>query len=83
MLWVGVSFEQSASTEYFKRVRRVLQEGERLSLCHQAIVNLSDEALWNLLSANNNVGASPVAIFGTRDLPVTPLRDLPITPLRQ
>eukprot|EP00884_Botryococcus_braunii_P018026 jgi/Botrbrau1/4907/Bobra.118_1s0020.2 len=56
ILWVGVSFEQSASTEYFRQVRRMLQESGRLKLCKQVIVNLSDEALWNVLSATNNAG---------------------------
>jgi hypothetical protein len=56
ILWVGVSFEQSASTEYFRQVRRMLQESGRLKLCKQVIVNLSDEALWNVLSATNNTG---------------------------
>ena len=54
ILWVGISFEQSASTMYFRRVRQFLAQAERLTSTPQAIINLSDESLWNLLSACSN-----------------------------
>ncbi len=68
ILWVGISFEQSASTEYFRRVRRTLQEVSRLHVCKQAIINPSDEALWNLLSANNNRGNATVLRYAVHVL---------------
>ena len=57
ILWVGISFEQSASTMYFRRVRQFLAQANRLATTQQAIINLSDESLWNLLSACSNTGA--------------------------
>lgn len=54
ILWVGISFEQSASTMYFRRVRQFLAQADRLASTQQAIINLSDESLWNLLSACSN-----------------------------
>ncbi len=57
ILWVGISFEQSASTMYFRRVRQFLAQADRLATTQQAIINLSDESLWNLLSACSNTGA--------------------------
>lgn len=53
ILWVGISFQQSASTAYFRKVRRWLQEAGRLDVV-QAVVNPSDEAMWNLLTACSN-----------------------------
>ena len=53
ILWVGISFQQSASTVYFRKVRHWLQEAGRLGVV-QAVVNPSDEALWNLLTASSN-----------------------------
>ncbi|KAL4857414.1 Phototropin-1B [Chlorella vulgaris] len=48
VLWVGISFQQSASTMYFRK------EAGRLGLTAQAIINPSDEALFNLRSAMSN-----------------------------
>lgn len=64
ILWVGISFEQSASTVYFRRVRQFLAQADRLSFTQQAIINLSDESLWNLLSACSNTSKllSPFAL---------------------
>ena len=111
ILWVGISFQQSASTAYFRRVRGYLQAsltstawlsmhllalaghrtaaclihmqshlqagntmclkgsgdqnhrgsdlcagGGRLETCKQAVINLSEDCLWNLLSSCSNVG---------------------------
>ncbi|CAK0785394.1 hypothetical protein CVIRNUC_008603 [Coccomyxa viridis] len=55
ILWVGISFQQSASTAYFRRVRGYLQESGRLETCKQAVINLSEDCLWNLLSSCSNV----------------------------
>ncbi|CAL5224232.1 g6884 [Coccomyxa viridis] len=55
ILWVGISFQQSASTAYFRRVRGYLQEAGRLQTCKQAVINLSEDCLWNLLSSCSNV----------------------------
>ncbi|KAK9901982.1 hypothetical protein WJX75_000203 [Coccomyxa subellipsoidea] len=54
ILWVGISFQQSASTAYFRRVRHFLQDAGRLQQCKQVVVNLSEDCLWNLLSSLSN-----------------------------
>lgn len=54
VLWVGISFQQSASVEHFRRVRRHLQSVDRCDTL-QVIVNPSDEPLWNLITALSNV----------------------------
>ncbi|GAB4820047.1 hypothetical protein N2152v2_007093 [Parachlorella kessleri] len=54
ILWVGISFQQSASTVYFRNVRKWLAEAGRLDDVLQAVVNPSDEALWNLMTASSN-----------------------------
>ncbi|KAL0035673.1 hypothetical protein WJX79_007444 [Trebouxia sp. C0005] len=60
IVWVGISFEQSASTAYFRRVRQYLMEGKRQDLTRQAIINTTEEAFWNLKSACSNTGAMDV-----------------------
>ena len=59
LLWVGISFEQSASTHYFRKARECLLRAGRWRHCTQAIVNLSEDAHFNLLSACNNIGEAP------------------------
>ena len=54
ILWVGISFQQSASTAYFRKVRHWLQEAGKLEHVVQAVINPSDEALWNLMTASSN-----------------------------
>ena len=54
ILWVGISFQQSASTSYFRRIRRALQEAGRSDTVVQALINPSEETLWNLLTACSN-----------------------------
>ena len=56
LLWVGISFEQSASTSYFRKAREFLLRAVRWQSCTQAIINLSEDAYFNLLSACNNIG---------------------------
>lgn len=56
MLWVGISFEQSASTEYFKKVRTMLASSGRLAAVSQVLVNPSDDVYFNLLSSCSNTG---------------------------
>lgn len=51
ILWVGISFQQSASTQYFKKVRHWLQHVGRLGDVAQAIINPSDDAYFYLISA--------------------------------
>ncbi|KAK9839228.1 hypothetical protein WJX81_002717 [Elliptochloris bilobata] len=68
ILWVGISFEQSASTAYFRRVRHYLQEAGRQGVCMQAVVNISDEALWNLLSScSNTENLDILEVLGSSD----------------
>jgi hypothetical protein len=54
ILWVGISFQQSASTAYFRKVRHWLQEAGKSEHVVQAVINPSDEALWNLMTALSN-----------------------------
>ena len=54
ILWVGISFQQSASTAYFRKVRGWLQKVGRAEEVVQGVVNPSDEALWNLMTACSN-----------------------------
>lgn len=39
VLWVGISFEQSASVEYFRRVRSILGSLKRLDYVTQVCMN--------------------------------------------
>ena len=48
---MGISFQQSASTQYFKKVRHWLQAVGRLDAVAQAVINPSDDAYFNLISA--------------------------------
>ncbi|KAL3136423.1 hypothetical protein ABBQ38_005680 [Trebouxia sp. C0009 RCD-2024] len=69
VLWVGISFEQSASTAYFRRVRQYLMEGRRQGLTSQAVINTSEEAVWNLMSACSNTGSMDVLeVLGSSDV---------------
>jgi len=54
ILWVGISFQQSASTAYFRKVRHWLQEAGNSERVVQAVINPSDEAVWNLMTASSN-----------------------------
>ena len=41
-----------------------MQEAGRLETCKQAVVNLSEDCLWNLLSSCSNVGeAAPILML--------------------
>ncbi|GMH35657.1 hypothetical protein BSKO_03525 [Bryopsis sp. KO-2023] len=55
VLWVGISFEQSASVEYFRKVRAMLLAQQRVDSVRQVLINPSDSVLWNLLSATSNL----------------------------
>jgi NAD-dependent SIR2 family protein deacetylase len=63
ILWVGISFQQSASTAYFRRVRARARPG-----VPQAIVNPSEDARWNLLTACSNQRAYPMCLCICRPL---------------
>ena len=68
IIWVGISFEQSASTSYFRNVRRWLQEEDRHGDVPQFVINPSDDALWNVLTASSNQGELNVfEVIGTAD----------------
>lgn len=52
LLWVGLSFEQSASVEHFRRARRALQAaGRDTAQVPQVVVNPDGDALFNVASA--------------------------------
>lgn len=57
VLWVGLSFEQSATTAYFRRARAAIAGAGRGDTTLQAVVNPADDAVFNLLSALANVGS--------------------------
>ena len=68
VLWVGISFQQSASTSYFRKVRRWLQEEARHHDVPQVVINPSDDALWNVLTAcSNQQELNILEILGTAD----------------
>lgn len=60
VLWVGISFEQSASVDYFRRVRSMLRAAHRVEACTHVLLNPSEDALWNLTSACSNLGEAPL-----------------------
>lgn len=59
ILWVGISFQQSASTAYFRNTRHWLQEVSKHEAVVQAVINPSEEALWNVLTALSNQRTYP------------------------
>jgi len=68
IVWVGISFQQSASTSYFRKVRHWLQEDDKHQRVVQAVINPSDEALWNVLTASSNQGELNILeVLGTAD----------------
>jgi len=68
IMWVGISFQQSASTSYFRKVRRWLQEEARQDDVPQIVINPSDDALWNVLTAcSNQQELNILEIIGTAD----------------
>ena len=50
IIWAGVSFEQSATTQYFKAMQRALVAAGRQAT-PIAIVNPSNDAIWNIRTA--------------------------------
>eukprot|EP00798_Chlamydomonas_sp_ICE-L_P014139 gene14139-20102_t len=75
VLWVGISFEQSASVEYFRRVRHILGLNGRLHI-KQAIINPSDDAYFNLMSSCCNTDELELMnVTGSSDLVLPTLAD--------
>jgi hypothetical protein len=56
VLWVGISFEQSASVEHFRRARRALQAAGLAATVPQLVVNPAAEAAFNVATAVANAG---------------------------
>ena len=54
ILWIGISFQQSASLEYFRKVRKFLID-EGKGHIPQAIINPDEDAIFNVFSASNNL----------------------------
>ena len=54
VLWLGISFEQSASVGYFRRIVAALQRAGRSNDVPHCIVNPSDDAMFNVQSAVSN-----------------------------
>jgi len=55
ILWVGISFQQSASLEYFRNIQRVIKDSGKESKIVQAIVNPDDTSYFNAISGSNNI----------------------------
>ena len=55
ILWIGISFQQSASLEYFRNIQRVIKESGKESKIVQAIVNPDDTSYFNAVSGSNNI----------------------------
>lgn len=51
VLWVGLSFKQSASTEYFKKVRKMLVDVGRADHVQHYVVNPDDQTVFNIQSS--------------------------------
>lgn len=76
ILWVGISFEQSASVEYFKKARHILGSNGRLAAVRQVVINPSEEPLFNLISACCNASELQVtAVRGSSDDVLTQLAE--------
>lgn len=50
------------------QVRQYLMEAKRQDITRQAIVNITEEALWNLMSACSNTGGLLCAVVETECL---------------
>jgi len=55
ILWIGISFEQSASVEHFRRVRRLATKTTGTSGTMNVVINPDDDPLWNLKTGMSNV----------------------------
>lgn len=60
VLWVGISFQQSASLEYFRNVQRVIKELGRGEEVTQAIINPDEDSWFNAISGMNNMDNTKV-----------------------
>ena len=55
VLWLGISFEQSASTAYFRHVRAALDRCGKGHTVPVVIVNPSEDATFNIITAVSNM----------------------------
>mmetsp|Transcript_4506 Transcript_4506/g.16170 ORF Transcript_4506/g.16170 Transcript_4506/m.16170 type:complete len:117 (-) Transcript_4506:96-446(-) len=54
ILWIGISFEQSASAELFREVSRSLRECGRQDVL-QVLVNPDVDSYWNVVTAVSDI----------------------------
>ena len=54
ILWVGISFQQSASLEYFRNIQRVIKDCGRETEVTQAIVNPDPDSYFNCVTGVTN-----------------------------
>eukprot|EP01023_Acetabularia_acetabulum_P019828 TRINITY_DN20181_c0_g1_i2.p1 TRINITY_DN20181_c0_g1~~TRINITY_DN20181_c0_g1_i2.p1 ORF type:complete len:403 (-),score=59.78 TRINITY_DN20181_c0_g1_i2:254-1387(-) len=74
VLWVGISFEQSASLEYFRKVVRILQDSDRENQVKQLVVNIDEDALHNIqLATSSNSSQKLVFVKMAADEALTQL----------
>lgn len=60
VLWIGISFEQSASLEYFRQVRQAVSKAGREGEVRHVIINPDEEAYFNVITACSNSHALQV-----------------------
>jgi hypothetical protein len=81
VLWVGISFEQSASVEHFRRARRALQAAGLAGRVPQLVVNPAAEAAFNVATAVANAGELRLMqARATADVFLADLAQLPPAP---
>ena len=73
VLWVGLSFKQSASVEYFRQALRHLRAEGREEVVPHFILNPdAEDVLWNLKTACTNIDGLPLYPIGRASDAVLP-----------
>ncbi len=70
ILWVGISFEQSASLEYFRNIQRVIKDAGREARVVQGILNPDPDSAFNAVSGSNNMDDLTVIALESHCQPV-------------
>ena len=55
ILWIGISFQQSASLEYFRNILRVIKEFGKEGTIVQGLINPDEDSSFNALTGSNNI----------------------------
>eukprot|EP00212_Chloropicon_laureae_P000148 CAMPEP_0198457234 /NCGR_PEP_ID=MMETSP1453-20131121/28270_1 /TAXON_ID=1461543 ORGANISM="Unidentified sp., Strain RCC701" /NCGR_SAMPLE_ID=MMETSP1453 /ASSEMBLY_ACC=CAM_ASM_001118 /LENGTH=254 /DNA_ID=CAMNT_0044181923 /DNA_START=24 /DNA_END=788 /DNA_ORIENTATION=- len=70
ILWVGISFEQSASLEYFRNIQRVIKDAGREASVVQGVLNPDPDSAFNAISGANNMDDFTVIALESHCQPV-------------